>query len=396
MIQMPMVALSEVAKQVQRTTTPSPGTRYRQLGVKLWGEGAYERDTIDGCETKYRTLWLAKEGDIVVNKIWARNGSVAVVTKELDGCHGSSEFPTYEPNRKVLEPRWIHWLTKTRAFWAQCDEKARGTSGKNRIRPEKFLEIKCPLPPLSEQNRIVERIDALAAKIKEAKGLQLTVEQGHEALQKTIITSIVEQAPYTGRLGEVLLSPPKNGWSARCDNLDTGTAILSLGAITGFWYRPAQIKRTSLPTKADAHYWLKPGDLLISRSNTPDLVGHAAIYDGYPSPCIYPDLLMLLKVDNQRYDPRFVHYVLQTRQVRDFIRMHAKGTSPTMKKISQGVVSAIPFPTSVTRENQVRLVKQLDDLREKLDQASRLQSNTHDELNAMLPAILDRAFKGEL
>lgn len=247
-----------------------------------------------------------------------------------------------------------------------------------------------------QQSRLVERIDALATKIEEAKELSATIELEQKALRKTVITSLIEQEPYSGRLGEVLLSPPRNGWSARCDNLDSGTAILSLGAITGFWYRPDHIKRTSLPTKADAHYWLKPGDLLISRSNTPELVGHAAIYDGNPSPCIYPDLMMLLNVNTERYDPRFVHYVLQTRQVRDFIRTNAKGTSPTMKKISQGVVATIPFPTSVPREKQQRLVKKLDDLREKLDQASRLQTNAHDELNAMLPAIIDRAFKGEL
>ena len=149
-----------------------PGTAYRQIGVKLWGEGAYEREAIDGAATKYAQLFRADTGDVIVNKIWARNGSVAVVPGALAGCFGSGEFPMFAPIPARLEPRWIHWLTKTRSFWAQCDAKSQGTSGKNRIRPERFLEIEIPLPPLAEQRRIVARIEELAAKIEEAHALR--------------------------------------------------------------------------------------------------------------------------------------------------------------------------------------------------------------------------------
>ena len=106
-------------------------------------------------------------GDIIVNKIWARNGSVAVVNGELAGCFCSGEFPIYAPDRNRIEPRWFHWITKTSWFWYECDLKSRGTSGKNRIRPEKFLEIQIPLPSLEEQRWIAAKIDELAGKIKE-------------------------------------------------------------------------------------------------------------------------------------------------------------------------------------------------------------------------------------
>jgi type I restriction enzyme R subunit len=38
-------------------------------------------------------------------------------------------------------------------FWAQCDALSMGTSGKNRIKPEKFLTICIPLPPRAGQRR---------------------------------------------------------------------------------------------------------------------------------------------------------------------------------------------------------------------------------------------------
>lgn len=131
------------------------------MGVRLWGEGAYERETIDGAETKYANFNRVESDDLVVNKIWARNGSIAIVTPELAGAYVSTEFPTFKLDRNRILPAWMRLLTKWREFWKECDEKAQGTSGKNRIKPRQFLSIEIPLPPLPEQHAIVARIDAL-------------------------------------------------------------------------------------------------------------------------------------------------------------------------------------------------------------------------------------------
>ena len=146
----------------------------------------------------------------------------------------------------------------------------------------------------------------------------------------------------------------------------------------------------------DGHFWLKPGDLLITRSNTPELVGHVAIYNGTPSPCIYPDLMMRLDTRGDIVLKRFVWYWLQSPLVRDFIERRAKGTSPTMKKISQGIVMNIPFPASLPIEKQKQIVAELDALQSEVDRLKRIQSETSAELDALLPSILDKAFKGEL
>ena len=106
-----MTALRDFATPAIRGEAPAAGQPYRQIGVRLWGEGAYERETIDGSATKYAQLFRAEVGDIVVNKIWARNGSVAVVQPELAGTYGSGEFPMFELDRARVIPRWVHWIT---------------------------------------------------------------------------------------------------------------------------------------------------------------------------------------------------------------------------------------------------------------------------------------------
>ena len=199
-----------------------------------------------------------------------------------------------------------------------------------------------------------------------------------------------------GKLGDVLTGPPRNGWSARCDNADGGVAVLSLGAVTGFRYRRSEYKRTSLYAAKDGHFWLRPGDFLITRSNTPELVGHAAIYDGEPQPCIYPDLMMRLELKSSGVDKKFVWYWLQSSTARDFIRQKAKGTSPTMKKISQGTVLAIPFPSSLSLGNQEEIARKMDIIQSKLDRLKSHQERVRADVDALLPSILSKAFAGEL
>jgi type I restriction enzyme S subunit len=131
----------------------------------------------------------------------------------------------------------------------------------------------------------------------------------------------------------------------------------------------------------------------MSRSNTPDLVGHAAIYSGEPSPCIYPDLLMRLNVDESRALKRFVWYWLQTKHVRAFVESKAKGTSPTMKKISQGVVCAIPFPKSISLDIQRSRIATLDAVLAIVGTMAATAQTWETEANALIPALLETEFK---
>lgn len=252
-----MVKLGEVLTPVARAELPMSGTSYRQLGVKLWGEGAYERKTIDGSQTKYAQLFRAEADDIIVNKIWARNGSVAVVSKSLAGCFGSSEFPMFAPKSDLLESAWMHWLTKAPEFWAQCDEKSRGTSGKNRIKPEQFLRVEIPLPPLAEQRRIVARIEELSAQIQEVQ--RIRNEQDREIYQMLsgVFWSFAKDAP---RVVMREVAPlVRRATEIKTSNLYAELGIRSFGK--GTFHKPA-LSGSDLGTKRI--FRIEKNDLLFS------------------------------------------------------------------------------------------------------------------------------------
>ena len=380
----PMVPIGEVAYSVERPEAPLPGTVYRQVGVHLWGAGAYERESIDGGETKYSTLHCVESGDIIVNKIWARNGSVAVVNGELAGCFCSGEFPIYAPDRNRIEPRWFHWITKTSWFWHECDLKSRGTSGKNRIRPEKFLEIQIPLPPVEEQRRIVAKIDELTAKIEEARWLrQQTILDGW-TLSESIRANIFKKMSSSWKVKKLdEVAPINMGQSPPGESYNTfADGIPLLNGPTEFGEKyPTPVQWTTAPTKL-----CKPGDILLCvRGATTGRLNWAD-----KEYCIGRGLAALTP-KSELCVPEYVYHFVET-QTQEILGLAAGSTFPNLPGAKLKVLE-IPVPPIL---EQRRVVAYLDSIQEKIKPLRYLHSQTAAGLNALLPSILDKAFKGEL
>jgi type I restriction enzyme S subunit len=349
----------------------------------------------DGATLRMKRHQIARASQVILSEIWGKKGAIGFVPSEGEGALCTSHFFLFNLTSEQVDPRYLQLIFRGNYLESQLNVEAKGTTGYASIRPRHLLGCEIPLPPLAEQRRIVSRIEALITQIAEARALRQQAVEEVEVLMASFIAQALKEVSLDGCLGDVLLERPRNGWSAKCDNSEGGTPVLRLGAVTHFRYDQSEFKRTSETTSPHAHYWLMEGDLLISRSNTPDFVGHAAIYNGSPSPCIYPDLMMRLKVDRKRVNTRFVHYWLRSATVRDYISRNAKGTSPTMKKISQGTVMGIPFPSGQSLSNQSRIVAHLERVEARVNALKHIQAETNADMNALLPAIFDRTFKGE-
>jgi type I restriction enzyme, S subunit len=389
----PRVRLSEIMTPVARAEVPVPGKNYRQIGVKLWGRGAYEREPIDGAETKYSHLFLTETNDIIVNKIWARNGSVGMVPNSLAGCYASGEFPMFTARSDTLNPNWMHWLTKTPYFWAQCDEKSQGTSGKNRIRTERFLEINIPLPPLEEQKRIVAKIEELASQIDEARTLrQQAIKETEALMSSTVSTHCFGKYPLH-TFGE-FLSEAKNCIYKPPIFWGRGLPCIRMYNIDGPRLNQARLQLLEVTKEEIEIYGCNPGDLVFNRVNSAELVGKTGLVtQDYPL-STFESKNMRLRVDRSRVLPEFAALVLNSVPVRTYYRQVLKQQCG-MATLNQGHVHDIPFPSLDILE-QSKIVKKVSTLQSEVDRAKQIQTETVVELDALLPSILDKAFKGEL
>jgi type I restriction enzyme S subunit len=109
---------------------------------------------------------------------------------------------------------------------------------------------------------------------------------------------------------------------------------------------------------------------------------------------IFPDLFIRIPLPANRMLPEFFVALWNSAATREVIEEKAKTTSGIWK-INQGHIASTQISIPSLHE-QRRVVAELDALQAEVDALKRLQAETAAELNAMLPAILDRAFNGEL
>jgi type I restriction enzyme S subunit len=263
----------EFLKRIDRKITTDDSALYNCVGVRWYGMGAFIREKLLGMNISRKQQWIIKAGDVVYNKLFAWKGAFAVADKSVDGCIVSDKFPTYEIDLDIINPQFLGYYFQTPQLADKAQDMSKGAAAisKLTLNPPQFWDLIIPLPPLPEQKRIVAKIAELDTKIKESIKLRQQATYEAEALMSSLIVRMLEGIPIDRCLHHVLSEEPKNGWSARCDNVETGVPVLTLSAVTGFHYRKTEFKKTSEPTSPNGNYWLRVGDLLITRSNAPGL-----------------------------------------------------------------------------------------------------------------------------
>lgn len=377
----PEASLSEVAKPVLRKIQVLPGESYRTIGVKWWGEGAYERETIDGSQTAAKTLSLVRQGDLIINKIWVRHGSIAVASASVDGCAASGEFPTFELDRGRVIPEWIHWQTKTPGFWAKCDALSRGTSGKNRIKPELFLTVRVPLPPVAEQRRVLAQVEGLAAQIQEARTLREAAVNETRALSQSIIRSD-ERTTLTPmrelvklRSPDVTVEPQKVYQFAGVYSF--GRGVFRAQAKAGSEFAYPRLTR------------VRSGDFVYPKLMAWE--GALGIVPPECDRCVVSTEFPVFEVIEDRVLPEVLDTYFRAPTVWPALSGASTGTNVRRRRLNpEDFLSyMMPVPSRGVQELLRLVTAHLDALR-------RLQAETSKEIDAFLPSVLSRAFDGKI
>lgn len=392
----PSVKLAEVLTPVARAVVPQAGAVYRQLGVRLWGAGAYEREPIDGGHTKYSRLFRVEVGDVVVNKIWARNGSVAVVPAPLAGTFVSNEFPTFAIDERRLESRWMHWITKTRTFWTACDAHSRGTSGKNRIRPEQFLEVEIPLPPLDEQRRIAARFDRLTELADDVAQLQRSVGLQLEALLGAHLNSIFGD-PYRGVKGAVgsvrlavlgdVVADVADGPHKTPTYVEDGVPFVTVLNITTGRVSFRTVKYISEPDHREYQKRARAerGDVLISKDGT---IGIPCYVDTDREFSFFVSVA-LVKPRRDQLDGQYLTWALRAPYLQARMRERSRGDMIRHLVLREIRALLLPLP-ELDRQRQI--VDQLEAVKSVTDSFRRLHEERIDQAAALFRGELDRSF----
>lgn len=342
---------------------------------------------------------LVQPGDLVVSGINAAKGAIAIYdTNKSAPIAATIHYGAYETNPQRADVRFLWWMLRSRFFQELLLEYVPGGI-KTELKAKRLLPVPVPLPPLAEQRRVVARIEELAAQVHEARTLRHQAADEAAAIPLAELSTVFkEQTERFGALSlELLLTEAGYGSSEKCESERTegGIPVLRIPNVASERISLNDLKYARLSERDSQRLALSEGDILVVRTNgSLELVGRSAVVPKMDEPFAFASYMIRLRFDKKRIAPDYAQRMLQHLRVAgvlvDFARTTAGQYNVSLGRLRSAEIPVPPLP------EQRQIVAELDALQAEVDTLKRLQAETAVELDALLPAILDKAFRGAL
>jgi len=255
------------------------------------------------------------------------------------------------------------------------------------------------VPPLEEQRRIADFLDTETTRLDRLSTLRR--EQAArlaERAQRLLDAEIEGLAAASGfRPLRRELRSVEQGASPLCDAMPAETGqygVLKLSAVSRGRYVAHENKAVISGYEPDPRLEVQPGDLLITRANTPERVGDVAFVEDSRPGLFLPDLIYRLTMERPQ-DSQFVAYALRTSRVRGLISSVARGTSQSMVKLRGEDVLDLPVPAAPAGD-RARAVRGLVEAEREIDQLRDSIAQSLDLMSERRQALITAAVTGQL
>lgn len=335
------------------------------------------------------------------------SGTVTVAGRGTIGFSLVRNYSYYPVIRLiVIQPYNIVLPTYIKYIFDCFEEKGTGSSIPQLTVPV-ISTKKIPISPLAEQQRIVDRIESLFAKLDEAKEKAQAVVDGFETRKAAIL-----HKAFTGELtakwrqennlelsswenvpfDECILKM-QNGLAKRNGTNGTLYVVLRLANLSEDGFNTEDLREIVLDEKEQLSYALKQNDVIMIRVNgSKDNVGKQFLITTQENWAFCDHIIRIVYKEN--IQPKFMIYFSKSEKYRLYIKENMVSSAGQNTISRKGMAKLIvPLPTL---PEQKEIVSMLDNLLNKEQQAKEAAEAVLDQIETMKKSILARAFRGEL
>ncbi|HLC30628.1 MAG TPA: restriction endonuclease subunit S, partial [Dehalococcoidia bacterium] len=383
-------------KGIERKIMVDDSAYYDCVGVRWYGLGAFVRERLLGGNITRRQQWVIRTGDVVYNKLFAWKGAFAIADDSVDGCIVSDKFPLYSLDPTVMDPKYLalYFRTSQLAQQAQILSKGAAAISKLTLNPPQFWDLIIPLPPLNEQRRIAARVSEQMALVEEMRQAARAQVEAAKALPAAFLRQVFESMQ-SGQYPKVRLGDVCDFLPAKSLRTGGNTKVLAVttACLSEVGFLPTGLKEAYMDG-VDANWArLYPVEVLIARSNTPELVGRVAHYTGHPKGIVASDLTIRLWPKDSGIRGAFLAAYLAALYVVGYWREKAGGTSGTMKKITRTHLAALTVPVPGITEQQ-RIIVQLQERIAHVKEVRQAVEAQLEAISAFPGVLLEEVFGG--
>jgi type I restriction enzyme S subunit len=306
---------------------------------------------------------LFKEGDLLFAKITPcmENGKIAVVPPVTGGIGaGSTEFHVLRP-RSGIDIRYLYYYISSEAFRREAEHNMTGAVGQRRV-PTRYLARQAiPLPPISEQHRIVAKVEKLFDELDRGAKSLTSVRRQIIAYRQSVLkaafagefTKSAGGDWRTRSVGE-LITDIRYGTAKKCAVDVRKTAVLRIPNVASGKIDLTDLKHAEFSKEELEKLRLESGDILLVRSNgSASLVGLSAVVTSEAEGYAYAGYLIRIRLKREIILPDFLHLYLQSPAVRNEIEHRARSTSG-VHNINGDEIRALRLPVpSITVQRKV-------------------------------------------
>ena len=359
--QVPLTAIT--GEVTQRVPSDDETIHYIDIGsVNRTTKRIETPQKLLGKDAPSRARKQVAAGDTLVSMTRPNLNAVALVPKELDGEIASTGFDVLRPVPGI-DPRWINYLVRTERFVDSMSALVQGALYPA-VRSKDVRAYVVSLAPAAEQTRIANQLDTLLARIQSCNDRFDAI----PALLKRFRQAVLGAAT-SGALTREWRLNAKSSWrdvklaevahtfsyGSAAKSSKAGTVpVLRMGNIQEGQIDWSDLVYTSDPLEIEK-YKLSKGDVLFNRTNSPELVGKTAVYQG-ERPAIYAGYLIRVRCSSELL-PEYLNYCLGSKAGRDYC-WSVKSDGVSQSNINAKKLAAFSFALPPVRE-QAEIVRRV-------------------------------------
>lgn len=299
-----------------------------------------------------------------------------------------------------LDNRYLFYWLKHPAFLKYVEAESHGMNmprlGTDTAKAAPFV-----LAPRNEQTRIADQLDKLLARIQVCNDRLDAI----PALLKRFRQAVLDAAT-SGALTEDWQPESKRIWtvvqlSDVASDFSYGSAakssktglipVLRMGNIQNGRLDWSDLVFTSDPQEIDKYKLLK-GDVLFNRTNSPELVGKTAVYQGERE-AIYAGYLIRVRC-LPTLRPEYLNYCLGSKAGRAYC-WSVKSDGVSQSNINAKKLAAFEFSLPSIQE-QAEIVCRVEALQKLADRIEARYIAARTQAQRLVPLLLSKAFRGDL